>query len=48
VRRASELELRRLERQPGMLAASFEIVASPTADAAVRQAAAMYVGNGGD
>lgn len=43
VRRASEQELRQLEGQPGMLSASLQIVASPDADATVRQAAAMYV-----
>ena len=43
VRRASEHELRQLEGQPGMLAASFQIVASSDVDMSVRQAAAMYV-----
>lgn len=43
VRRASEQELRQLEGQPGMLAASFQIVASSDVDMSVRQAAAMYV-----
>ena len=43
VRRASEQELRQLEGKPGMLSASLQIVASPDADATVRQAAAMYV-----
>lgn len=45
VRRASEQELKQLEAQPGMLAASFEIVASHNADVSVRQAATIYVKN---
>ncbi|WFD32761.1 Nonsense-mediated mRNA decay protein 5 [Malassezia sp. CBS 17886] len=45
VRRTSELELRRLESAPGMLAASFQMVASDDVDMAVRQAAAIYVKN---
>ena len=45
VRRASEQELHQLESQPGMLAASFQLVASPEVDASIRQAAAIYVKN---
>lgn len=45
VRRASELELRRMEAQPGMLAASVQIVASSEVDTSIRQAAAIYVKN---
>ncbi|WFD45065.1 Nonsense-mediated mRNA decay protein 5 [Malassezia psittaci] len=44
-RRASELELRRLEAQPGMLSASFQLIASDQVDLAVRQAAAIYAKN---
>ena len=45
VRRASEQELHQLESQPGMLAASFQLVASPEVDTSIRQAAAIYVKN---
>ena len=43
VRRAAELELRKIESQPGMLASTFQIVTSDNVDLAIRQAAAMCV-----
>lgn len=45
VRRASELELRHLETQPGMLTSSLQLVASDQVDLSIRQAASIYVKN---
>ncbi|WFD34197.1 Nonsense-mediated mRNA decay protein 5 [Malassezia cuniculi] len=45
VRRASELELRRIETQPGMLSLSLQLVASDQVDLPIRQAASIYMKN---
>ena len=45
VRRSAELELRKLEGQPGMLAASFQLITAEGVDLSVRQAASIYVKN---
>ncbi|KAK0547673.1 Nonsense-mediated mRNA decay protein 5 [Tilletia horrida] len=45
VRKAAELDIRKLEQENGMLTAVFQIVTSNEADLAVRQAAAIYLKN---
>ncbi|KAK0526479.1 Nonsense-mediated mRNA decay protein 5 [Tilletia horrida] len=45
VRKAAELEIRKLEPQEGMISAVFQIVASNEADLSVRQAASIYFKN---
>ncbi|KAL9937117.1 hypothetical protein V8E36_004352 [Tilletia maclaganii] len=45
VRKAAELEIRKLEPQEGMLSAVFQLVASDEADLSVRQSAAIYLKN---